>query len=250
MDSTYRLVSIPASHYCEKARWALDRLDVPYREEGHPPVLHWRAARSAGGGRTVPILVTDLGVMPDSTEILQFLDARHAGDWRPYPLDEAQKTEVEELEELFDSRLGPHTRRVVYFYLLQYKHHFLQSILAGVGKGERTVFKLSLPVMKFLLRKGMKITPSSAERSMEKVREVFATVDDRLADGRKFLVGDTFSAADLTFAALAAPVLLPREYGSVLPPLTELPDDLLAVVEEFRSAPAGQFGLRIYRDFR
>jgi glutathione S-transferase len=138
----------------------------------------------------------------------------------------------------------------VYFYLLQYKHHFLQSILAGVGKGERTVFKLSLPVMKFLLRKGMKITPSSAERSMEKVREVFATVDDRLADGRKFLVGDTFSAADLTFAALAAPVLLPREYGSVLPPLTELPDDLLAVVEEFRSAPAGQFGLRIYRDFR
>ena len=26
MDSSYRLVTIPASHYCEKARWALDRL--------------------------------------------------------------------------------------------------------------------------------------------------------------------------------------------------------------------------------
>jgi glutathione S-transferase len=250
MDSTYRLVSIPASHYCEKARWALDRLDVPYQEEGHPPVLHWRAARSAGGGRTVPILVTDLGVMPDSTDILQFLDARHAGDWRPYPQDETARAEVEELEELFDTRLGPHTRRVVYYYLLQYKHHFLQSILAGVGSGERALFKFSLPVMKLLLRKGMNITPSSAERSLEKVREVFATVDERLGDGKKFLVGDAFTAADLTFAALAAPVLLPREYGSVLPPLAELPDDLLAVVEEFRSAPSGEFALRIYRDFR
>ena len=60
----------------------------------------------------------------------------------------------------------------------------------------------------------------------------------------------TFSAADLTFAALAAPVLLPRSYGSPLPSLDELPSGLLAQVEELRSLPAGDFALRIYRDHR
>ena len=38
------------------------------------------------------------------------------------------------------------------------------------------------------------------------LREVFQQVDERLADGRQFLVGDRFTAADLTFAALASPV--------------------------------------------
>ena len=36
---------------------------------------------------------------------------------------------------------------------------------------------------------------------------------EMLADGRPFLLGDRFTAADLTFAALAAPVVLPPRYG-------------------------------------
>ena len=26
-----RLITIPISHYCEKARWALERAEIPYR---------------------------------------------------------------------------------------------------------------------------------------------------------------------------------------------------------------------------
>ena len=29
------LITIPISHYCEKARWALDRAGVAYRERAH-----------------------------------------------------------------------------------------------------------------------------------------------------------------------------------------------------------------------
>jgi glutathione S-transferase len=36
-------------------------------------------------------------------------------------------------------------------------------------------------------------------------------VDEALADGRPFICGETFTAADLTFASLAAPVVLPKE---------------------------------------
>src|SRR5690348_3529366 len=50
------LVTIPFSHFCEKARWALDHARVAYREEGHGPGLHRLATRRAGGRHTVPVL--------------------------------------------------------------------------------------------------------------------------------------------------------------------------------------------------
>ena len=45
------LITIPLSHYCEKARWGLDRVGLQYREQPHAPLL----SRLAGG--TVPVLV-------------------------------------------------------------------------------------------------------------------------------------------------------------------------------------------------
>jgi glutathione S-transferase len=250
MDTTYRLITIPPSHFCEKARWALDRFEVSYREEGHPPVLHYRPAKKAGGGRTVPVLVTDMGVFPDSTDILQFLDGRHATGSHLYPEDPNQRREVERLEELFDEKLGPHTRRLAYFYILPHNRLLLDAVFDRVPRGDRVLFRASLPIMRFLMRRGMNITSESAERSLGRVREVFSFVGERLADGRKYLVGGGFTAADLTFAALAAPVLVPRGYGSHLPSLADLPSGVLPVIEEMRTTVAGEYALRIYRDQR
>ena len=56
-----RLLTIPISHFCEKARWALDRAGIEYVEQPHVQLVHIFAARLAGGGRTVPVLVTDQG---------------------------------------------------------------------------------------------------------------------------------------------------------------------------------------------
>jgi glutathione S-transferase len=250
MDSEYKLITIPPSHYCEKARWALEKAGVEYREEGHPPLLHRRATKRVGGGHTTPVLVAGDRVLPDSTDILEYLDSEHADGWRLYPLDAEARAEAESLEELFDTRLGPHTRRLAYYHLLQHNHLFLESVLAGVGGSERVIFRVTAPVIKKLMRLGMRIDESGAERSLNIVREVFEDVGKRLADGRPYLVGTEFGAADLTFAALAAPALLPRNYGSPLPSLDEVPTELLAQIEEFRSMPAGAFALRIYRDHR
>jgi len=250
MGVEYRLITIPPSHYCEKARWALEYAGIPYREEGHPPLLHRLATKMGRGGRTTPVLVAGNRVLPDSTDILQYIDVEHADGWRPYPTDSQLRVEAEELEEVFDTRLGPHTRRLAYYHLLQDDRLFLASVLAGVGGVERALFRALAPVIKQLMRVGMKIDEEGAERSLGFVRNVFDMVGELLEDGRSFLVGKAFSAADLTFAALAAPVVLPRNYGSPLPPLSELPSELLALVEEFRSMPAGGFALRMYRDHR
>ena len=250
MASEYCLITIPPSHYCEKARWALDHAGVAYREEGHPPIFHRLATKFAGGGRTTPVLVTGDQVLADSTDILEFIHVENAEGWRPYPLDSQLRVEAEELEEVFDTRLGPHTRRLAYYHLLQHNKLFLDAALAGVGGFESPLFKGMAPLIKKLMRLGMRIDDEGAERSLGYVRSLFDTAGELLSDGRSYLVGKTFGAADLTFAALAAPVLLPRNYGSPLPTLDEVPPELLAQIEEFRSLPAGAFALRVYRDHR
>ncbi len=99
------------------------------------------------------------------------------------------------------------------------------------------------------LRRRLRI---SDERTVADVAGICAVFDDvaaRVAE-RRYLVGDAFSAADLTFACMAAPVLAPTEYGSPLPRVDELPPALRELVEELRLHPAGAYALRLFREER
>ena len=67
----YELVVISFSHYCERARWALDRYQVPYRERRFLPLLQapavlWRTrGRRTGWDRASSPLSTPLLTGPD-----------------------------------------------------------------------------------------------------------------------------------------------------------------------------------------
>ena len=74
----------------------------------------------------------------------------------------------------------------------------------------------------------------------------FDEVAARLDDGRPYLCGDEFSAADLAFAALSAAVLVPERYGIPLPQPDELPEPYAGEVRAMREHPAGRFALRLY----
>lgn len=243
-----RLLTIPVSHYCEKARWALDRADIAYLEEGHAPVLHWRATMPLHT-RTVPVLVTRGAVLKSSTDILRWCDARCTGGGHLYPNDPALRREVEELEEHFDAKLGPATRRWAYSFVLHDKRRSLDVLGVAIPPGERTALIKLWPMIAAAMIRGMGVTPEGAARSLERVRAIFAEVSARLADGRPFLVGERFSAADLAFSALSIPVLAPPQYAW-LPPFDTLPAPMRAEIEAFRATPAGVFALRMYRDER
>jgi glutathione S-transferase len=79
---------------------------------------------------------------------------------------------------------------------------------------------------------------------------VAKTVDDRLADGRRYLVGGRFSLSDMAFAVALAPLVLPPNNGAPLPTLAQMPPVMQSLNAELRARPAGQFALRIYRDHR
>lgn len=242
------LITIPLSHYCEKARWALDRVALRYREEPHAPLLHRLATRGDGSG-TVPVLLHGARRINDSTAILVHADEVCGGELL-YPRDATWGPEVAALEEKFDTQLGPHSRRWAYAEFLS-QPKLLRSLWSrGVPLREALLLPLITPVARRLVRAAYKITPESARRSLEKVQEVFRQVDHRLGDGRQFLVGGRFSAADMTFAALAAPVLFPTEYRAVHPPLDAVSGAMRAEVQKLRDTDAGRFALRLYSQER
>ncbi|MCG3172325.1 MAG: hypothetical protein GMKNLPBB_00473 [Myxococcota bacterium] len=248
MAQPFRLITIKVSHYCEKVRWALDRLGFDYVEEAHPPLFSALASKLRGGGRTVPVLLTGDRVLKDSTEILHYLDERAGSPGTLYPAD--IRKQVEDLEEQFDKDLGPAARRLVYYHILDRKDLTLPVLLSGTGAAEQRLFRMVFPQVRELMRKGLKINAEGAERSIRKLEAVFAGASELLKDGRRYLTGDRLTAADITFASLAAPVLRPDNHGSGIRLMSTPPEDLARVIEPYRQSPAGQFALRLYREER
>ncbi|REK00883.1 MAG: glutathione S-transferase [Acidobacteria bacterium] len=244
-----RLVTIPISHFCEKARWALDRASLDYAEEGHLQALHRRASLAAGGTGQVPVLVTGDGhAVPDSTAILRWVDERLPESRRLYP-DGALGVEVAELAAHLDEPFGSDTRLWAY-------HWFLPDPRLAVGNlmrtrtiplAQRAIVPLVLPLISLFVRRRYSIDSQSARAAEQRFVAVLDEVAERISDGRPFLLGDRLSAADVTFAALSSPISLPPEYGSPIATLDDLPPRARRRMEPLHGHPACEFARGLYR---
>lgn len=242
-----RLLTIPISHYCEKARWALERAGLEYVEERHVQGVHQLKAKRAGGGMTVPVLIADEGVFNESDLILRYADEHVDEEQRLFPSDPDVRREVSELCHWLDEGLGPDGRRVIYALVLPYKDMMLRYNNQGVPRWEDRTLRTLWPVITRYVKRHLDITPARVAEDRVRVGQVFDAIAERLADGRRYLCGERFTAADLTFACLSSPVISPPEYGIRLPQPEEMPEDIAVVVREFREHPAGAFALELYR---
>lgn len=257
-----RLVTIKFSHYNEQARWALDFAGEPYAERGYMPLFHMAGvAVTAGlGGRkdgvsskfSTPVLVRP-GVpsMHDSREIMQFAHQQLKGRGQSLGLG-LENPEVLRWVEHFHDELGPHTRRAGYGFGLESAAILRRLAWKNVGKVQAFLFAMASPFIRVGIVRSLGATPARAVRSADKVRAVFVAVGDRLGS-QPFLAGSEFSAADLSFAALAAPSLLvqPHEgYGAVFPTVEEAPTLARELALELRASVAGKHAMRMFREFR
>ncbi len=240
------LVTIPISHYCEKARWALDRAGIAYVEQAHIQAIHRFATRRAGGGLTAPVLICADGALADSTDILAWADAQSTSLRALYPKNPDRAAIVRRLENYFDTRLGPQSRCWLYQQLRERRDLALDYGCAGVPAWERMTLRLGYPALIAIVAHVLDVTPTTGLRSEHEIRAVFDAVGEYLSDGRRYICGEEFTAADLTFSALAAPMLVPVGYGVQLPQPDELPPYTAEVVHELRAHPAGLHALRMY----
>jgi glutathione S-transferase len=241
-----RLVTIPISHYCEKARWSLERAGIDYREERQVQGVHKLAARLAGGGATVPVLVTPDGSIGESQQILEWIDKRTPPERRLFPQDRRSRAEVDRLCCRFDATLGPKARRLMYVNMLRDRPLVMRFNNDGVPAWEERTIRYGFSAMQLVIKRALQISPG-VEREDELV--VWSELDfaaDVLADGRSYLCGERFTAADLTFASLAAAVVVPPVYGVALPQPAEMRPDTAALVTRARAHPAGAYALSLF----
>ena len=252
-----RLHTITFSHYVEKVRWCLDRLGVPYEEVANAGILGVLLT-----GRSVPWLEAGSGAtrIGDSPHILRYLWGEFAGrlpserTWFLEPTPAAL-----ELEARFDQRLGNDVRVWVYSQVFKDRSLTLRSWgieETSIPRWQRLLLYTGTPLLRFAVRRMLGVTPARATRALERTREAFDEVDSLLADGRRYLTGDSLTFADITFASLGALAVLPPQYpGGRLSGRRLSLDDVRdpawrGEIESLRARPAGQFVLRLYADER
>ncbi|MBI5513064.1 MAG: glutathione S-transferase [Deltaproteobacteria bacterium] len=239
-----RLITIPISHYGERARWALDHAGLDYVEEHHLQFFSWGHALRRGGRKTLPVVLTPEGPLADSAEALRYASARASAPL--YPEDPRARAEVEAYERPLADRYGVETRRVAY----QWFFRALDVCLpynAGAAPGyEVRAMDLLRGAVKGFAGRYLDLSPGAVSRGRGEVQRTLDAVAERLSDGRRYLFGERLTAADLTFAAMSAPALLPPSYGVPLPSPEALPGDVRRAVAEARAHPAGAFALRLF----
>jgi glutathione S-transferase len=266
-----RLITIPVSHYCEKTRWALSRLQIPFVEERHMPPFHRFATRGLAapsgelasqpnlsplnrlvgqtvGGQSVPVLIADRQVWLSSDAILQYADTIAPDDLKLYPIDPQQRQQVDQLVESFDTQLAPAVRLWTYSYIMDRPDLVRSLWCEGVPWYEAMLFPVVFPWMRSNVVQMYDISPASAIAADQTIGQIFAMVDGLLADGRSYLVGDRFSAADLAFAGLAAAMVMPDGYGVKFPAMSQLPEAMAKRIQQLQSTAAGKFVLRLYQE--
>jgi glutathione S-transferase len=213
-------------------------------------VIHWIPVARAGGKKTAPVLVWGDRVFADSADIVEEASAQAQPGRALFPDDPAVAAEVRALQRDFDEVLGPAGRRWMYFGLRGRRDIAIAYGCTGVPAWQRRGLPLVYPLAARIIDRYLDVTAATAARSEAEVRTVFDSVAERLGDGRPFLCGESFSAADLTFASLAAALLMPPQYGVPLPQPDELPAAMAAKVREFRAHPAGAHALKMFREER
>jgi glutathione S-transferase len=223
---------------------------VPYIEECHAPVFNVLAARRYGGSSIVPLLDTGEKVLLNARAVVECYEARAPLQQKLFPPDPAKQAEARTLFDFLFDTFGVAVRAWAYAYILPLRNTTADAWVDRVPTWERLGVHVLYPLLARALRNNLNIGPDTIAQEQKTIESALHQMDVRLADGRRFLVGDSFTAPDLALAALAAPIILPSQYGGPMPRLDQLPDAMRIPVERWRSRPVGQHILRVYKENR
>lgn len=249
MPTTLKLHTFSVSHFSEKARWLLDAGGIAYVEEPWVPFLHiLKALRKGGRGKTtVPVLDTGSGSVQDSTRILLWLE-KHRAPYALMPTEPALRDAVLAIEERFD-RVGTHVVRYAYSVSLDDAEGVSKLWTIDATPRQARFIRASYPLLRLVFRRKLKLgQPAAVAASERAFGEGLAWIAEQIKDGRQFLVGDRLTAADITAAALLAPIACPDEH-----PVYSQADyrqGLAPLRQQWAGHPALDWVHRIYKSHR
>ncbi len=233
------------SHFCEKARWALDYKGVQYATKNVLPGLHVRVRKKFAVGKTcVPVLVEDDGTaIQESAAIIDHLDAKYTSDPLT-PGDPNLAKQAREWEAYLDDEIGVTLRALFYYHALPIRRTTLTFLLHEGPWYGGPLFALIFPKVRDAMVKGMNINDDTAKDSQRRLSDAITRLNSEVQE-REFLVGNSFTRADLTACALLEHLCKPIDKFA-----TVFPKPFRALQDEYREQPFFRWVNAIYREQR
>jgi glutathione S-transferase len=244
-----RLYVFAISHYCEKAKWALDWHNIGYELVHWAPGQHIAMGRKLGAETTSVPKLNDGDMLVDgSSAIIDWADANGAdGSKTLTPPDCAEETRA--IEARADRVIGVSARKFYYAEALNnHPERVIPILVKNVPILRAMLSRLLWPKIRKVMISRMGTTLESLPHSKDVLETEFDWLEGLLADGRPYLAGDQFTRADLSVASLLSPFFQPPECqqyaGMFIPPMLK---QQLAL---WKDRPFAGWLYRVYRDHR
>jgi glutathione S-transferase len=234
------LYQFPASHYNEKARWALDWKGIEHERVSLLPGPHAPFVKRLTGDTQTPVLRDGETVIAGSAAILEHLERRFP-EPPLVPADPADRERADAIVRQFDDEVGPAVRLAKFFEVMS-GAYALQVFCADRSRLVRGLYRASFPLVSQIMKRSMGIDAERARHARERTRAALDFVRDETA-GRQYLVGDRFSVADLTCAALLMPVV---DVGALGGPAVATTDEEGAWLARWSDHPGAAWVRDIY----
>jgi glutathione S-transferase len=236
------------SHYCEKARWALEYYGIEYQLSLTMPGANRSIAkRLEATGGSLPFLKTGSGVIMGSGAILDWAAAQCATS--ATSLEGEDPASVRSMEQRLDDVTGVHVRRFYYSDALFNDPASVRPIFsAGLPLFPRLAVTLGWSRIVPIMIKTMDLGPEQGAQSQSLLIGELEWLDHLLSDGRPFLTGDRFTRADLTAASLLAPLVNPPKHPTYAN--LKLPFALARTIAGWQDRPSLKWVSRVYEGQR
>ncbi|MEM1244860.1 MAG: glutathione S-transferase family protein [Acidobacteriota bacterium] len=232
------LHQFPMSHYNEKVRWALDWKGIAHRREHYLPGPHARAIEKLSGQSSTPVLALDGDVVSGSAAILERLEADYP-EPSLLPTDAAQRREALELQKRFDDEVGPATRTALFSVLMNESAYVAKMFGSPQPAARRFLYRMIFPLARGKVRAAYQ---TNDRDHVARCEQVAVAALDEVAErsaATGYLVGDSFTVADLTCAALLAPIAGPEHPDMKRP--SPRPETVRRYVARFEDHPGVQW---------
>ena len=241
-----KLLEFPHSHYCEKARWALDYKGIPFQAVAIMPGFHIITVRKYAPGNTVPVLLNNNEAVQGSSEIINYLEQKY-----PYnpltPADNKERRACLDIENIMDKRLGENIRQILYYRLLAYPDFIRYCFTHTMPLIKQLIFTLCYPILRYKIYQTYVISPAKAEEARREFDIAMGEIKERLKQ-KQYLVGEKFTRADLSVASMLSLLVMPPEHPL---PWREIPDpQIKKYYDEYQDHPVTKWVATMYRDHR
>jgi glutathione S-transferase len=194
------------------------------------------------------VLVADGSAIQGSSRIIDWAEAKRSDAGAGLNPD-ADLESCRRMEQRLDERFGVHVRRYYYSEALVRQPQTVRPIFSeGLPWHRQIMLRLAWKqICKHMIR-GMDLGADQGLESRQIVDTELAWLDELLADGRPFLLGERFTRADLSAASLVATLALPAShptYGKLT-----IPAGVAADLDGWHDRRSLQWVREIYRRYR